>query len=111
MSQKRDLLLMMAIVNFYKKSDYTEENCAAYRCSVYSTDKTAAGEWFLPSTDELDLMYKAMKEAAVSDATINWFWSSTDYSSDYVWYQRFQQGYKDFGSKWLVNSVRAIRAF
>ena len=99
------------IVNFYKKSDYTEENCAAYRCSVYSTDKTAAGEWFLPSIDELDLMYKAMKEAAVSDATINWFWSSTDYSSDYVWYQRFQQGYKDFGSKWLANSVRAIRAF
>lgn len=99
------------ILNYYKKSTLTEENCAAYRCSVYSTEKAAVGEWFLPSRDELDLMYKAMKDAAVSDATINWFWSSTDYSSDYVWYQRFQQGYKDFGSKWLVNSVRAIRAF
>ena len=99
------------ILNYYKNSSLTEENCAAYRCSIYSTEKAAAGEWFLPSRDELDLMYKAMKEAAVSDATINWFWSSSENTSDYAWYQRFKQGYQDSGGRGLINSVRAIRAF
>lgn len=99
------------ILNYYKNSSLTEENCAAYRCSIYSTEKAAAGEWFLPSRDELDLMYKAMKEAAVSDATINWFWSSSENTSDYAWYQRFKQGYQDYGGRGLINSVRAIRAF
>lgn len=99
------------ILNYYKNSSLTEENCAAYRCSIYSTEKAAAGEWFLASRDELDLMYKAMKEAAVSDATINWFWSSSENTSDYAWYQRFKQGYQDYGGRGLINSVRAIRAF
>ena len=99
------------ILNYYKNSSLTEENGAAYRCSIYSTEKAAAGEWFLPSRDELDLMYKAMKEAAVSDATINWFWSSSENTSDYAWYQRFKQGYQDYGGRGLINSVRAIRAF
>lgn len=99
------------ILNYYKNSSLTEENCVAYRCSIYSTEKAAAGEWFLASRDELDLMYKAMKEAAVSDATINWFWSSSENTSDYAWYQRFKQGYQDYGGRGLINSVRAIRAF
>ena len=99
------------ILNYYKNSNLSEENCAAYRCSVYSTEKASAGEWFLPSRDELDLMYKSMKEAAVSDATINWFWSSSENTSDYAWYQRFKQGCQDYGGRGLVNSVRAIRAF
>ena len=99
------------ILNYYKNSSLTEENCAAYRCSIYSTEIAAAVECFLPSRDELDLMYKAMKEAAVSDATINWFWSSSENTSDYAWYQRFKQGYQDYGGRGLINSVRAIRAF
>jgi uncharacterized protein YgiM (DUF1202 family) len=36
----------------------TTENCAALACHRYSTGSTKDGEWFLPSKDELDLLYK-----------------------------------------------------
>lgn len=99
------------ILNFYKDSDLSEENCAAYRCSIYSTDKTAAGEWFLPSKDELNEMYNTMSRTVISDATDNWFWSSSAYNDIYAWLQRFSGGLQLNDNKGNAYSVRAVRAF
>ena len=38
--------------------DLTKENCAAYMCSIYSTKTTSPGDWYLPSSDELKLVFK-----------------------------------------------------
>lgn len=99
------------ILNYYRNSDLSEENCAAYRCSIYSTDKTAAGEWFLPSKDELNEMYNTMSRTVISDATNNWFWSSSAYNSVNAWLQSFSGGSQCGSGKDNTSSVRAVRAF
>ena len=99
------------ILNFYKDSNLTELNCAAYRCSIYSTEKAAAGEWFLPSRDELSEMYKTMNKTVISDATDNWFWSSSSEGNDDAWFQKFGAGNLNGNGKLNRFSVRAVRAF
>ena len=100
------------ILNYYEEFNLTEESCAAYRCSVYSTEKAAAGEWFLPSRDELNEMYKAMSGTVVSDATYNEFWSSSDLNNLFACAQNFSDGELFAGDKgWRWYSVRAVRAF
>ena len=100
------------IVKSQKKSSLTKDNCAAYRCSLYSTEKTTAGDWFLPSKDELNLMYKTMNATVVSDASSSYFWSSSESTDNYIWIQHFSDGmqYVDNGKDYH-NSVLAVRAF
>ena len=100
------------IVKSQKKSSLTKDNCAAYRCSLYSTEKTTAGDWFLPSKDELNLMYKTMNATVVSDASSSYFWSSSESTDNYIWIQHFSDGMQyDDNGKDYHNSVRAVRAF
>ena len=100
------------ILNYYEEFNLTEENCAAYRCSVYSTEKTAVGEWFLPSKDELNEMYKTMGKTVILDAEDNLFWSSLDYNNLFACLQNFSNGKQGGGDKaWRGYSVRAVRAF
>jgi len=93
------------------------KNCAAVACKEYYTPQTSKGDWFLPSKDELDLLYKNLGTRILEGATEEWHWSSSQCHSDYdydyawVWVQRFSDGYKDYLSKKYDFSVRAIRAF
>lgn len=100
------------IVKSQKKSSLTKDNCAAYRCSLFSTEKTTAGDWFLPSKDELNLMYKTMNATVVSDASSSYFWSSSESTDNNIWIQHFSDGMQyDDNGKDYHNSVRAVRAF
>ena len=111
------------IVHENSSRGLTEENCAAYRCSKYSTPSTKQGEWFLPSKDELKLMYKSQKERVLATCTNAQHWSSSYHSSRMVWVQSFDDGRRfDYryifishveGKYWEYNtsSVRAVRAF
>jgi len=68
--------------------------------------------WFLPSKDELDLMYKILKVKDLGDLKDTWYWSSSqDDSNRHAWGQNFTNGYRSANSKSSTNSVRAIRAF
>ena len=89
----------------------TEENCAAYRCSKYSTPSTKQGEWFLPSKDELKLMYKSQKERVLATCKYTYHWSSSSASFYEAWLQNFSDGSKYDGKKDNKYSVRAVRAF
>lgn len=99
------------ILNYYKNSGLSEENCAAYRCSIYSTEKTVAGEWFLPCWSEFDEMYKTMNKTVISDATKSTFWSSSEISADTAYNLKFNDGFGNLINKDNTYSVRAIRAF
>ena len=67
--------------------------------------------WFLPSKDELDLMYKNLKAKGLGGFKDVWYWSSSQYSNNYAWGQNFLSGGQKVNLKDSTNSVRAIRAF
>lgn len=88
----------------------SSSNCAAKACFEYSTAQTAKGEWFLPSKDELNLLYKNLGTRILATASEAWHWSSS-VNSSYAWHQKFSSGSQDHGYKGNTRSVRAIRAF
>ena len=68
-------------------------------------------DWFLPSKDELDLMYKNLKKASLGGFGEGWLWSSSQSYSNYAWSRRFSDGYQDSTGKSNRYGVRAVRAF
>lgn len=91
----------------------TPQNCAAKACSVYSTETTKTGEWYLPSSMELELIYKNLRKSGkiTSDG---WHWSSGSGNGvfrDKASSQRFSDGNQSSYSKNNYFVVRAVRAF
>jgi len=84
-------------------------------------------DWFLPSKDELNLMYVNLKEKGLGRFGNGWYWSSSqsdtrsDYPNIYAWIQNFSNGGQagDMdganmyapSSRKSTNSVRPIRQF
>ncbi|MBN1338807.1 MAG: DUF1566 domain-containing protein [Bacteroidales bacterium] len=69
-------------------------------------------DWFLPSKDELNLMYQNLKAIGMGGFTDGYYWSSSECSSGSAWIQRFTSGYQyDYYSKVNFFHVRAVRAF
>ena len=89
----------------------SSSNCAAKACAEYSTAQTSKGDWFLPSKDELNFLYKNLEKRILATATKEYHWSSSEYNNDSAWYYRFNDGYQYGRNKYNVYSVRAIRAF
>ena len=99
----------------HKGGTLTKENCAALACHSYSTATTKAGDWFLPSKDELNLLYKNLgKRVLLSNTTNdNDYWSSSQGNDNgFSWRQRFSDGGQgNYKLKNYTYSVRAVRAF
>ena len=90
----------------------SSSNCAAKACFEYSTAQTAEGEWFLPSKDELNLLYKNLGKRILATATEEWHWSSSQIDDEHSWLWSFNDGLQYDGLTKRYNaSVRAIRAF
>lgn len=88
----------------------TTFDTAADVCAILSLG--GYNDWFLPSKDELNLMYTNLKVAGVGGFAENSYWSSSEYYAGYAWGQNFDYGYQgsdDKGSYGL--RVRAVRAF
>jgi hypothetical protein len=86
-----------------------ETGKVAQLCEVFE----AGGfkDWFLPSKDELDLIYKNLKAKDLGGFTTAWYWSSSEYNDIYAWDQRFSDGTQFYGYKIVTHSVRTVRAF
>ena len=100
--------------NCYKilqnERNHYEAVCAAYRCSLYATETTKPGDWFLPSKDELNFMYRTQKERVLATGSHEDYYSSSLSRYGYFfYYQNFNSGSIDDGH--LNRSVRAVRAF
>jgi hypothetical protein len=96
-------------------SGCSETAIAAKICEDY-TDGTYS-DWFLPSKDELNLMYENIGQGNVSglgnvgNFASTYYWSSTEYDSDRAWLQYFANGGQYDNVKGNTNNVRAVRAF
>jgi hypothetical protein len=66
-------------------------------------------DWFLPSQDELAQLYT--QRTVVGGPTAGDYWSSSQSVAFRAWYQNFDNGSQNFGSKFLALSVRPVRAF
>ena len=84
---------------------------AATVCNEYSVtvDGVTYGDWYLPSKFELNLLY--LQKTVVGGFASGYYWSSTEFNSDYAWYQFFYFGVQDNYGKDYTFHVRAIRAF
>ena len=69
-------------------------------------------DWFLPSKDELNLMYTNLKVAGVGGFAGNYYWSSSEGDANNARYQGFNSGYQgNDGKKYFNLRVRAVRVF
>jgi len=82
---------------------------AALSCYWKKTDN--GNNWFLPSGEELNLMYMNLYLKGVGDFSYNWYWSSSEYYEVSAWFQYFYNGHKHLYNKRTRNNVRCARAF
>lgn len=66
-------------------------------------------DWFLPSKDEMNLMYQ--NRGLIGSFPTNYYWTSSEYASNYAWLQDFTNGTQYSNYKSNYPSVRAVRAF
>ena len=104
---------IVELLNARGESNRAAQGCAALNINGYA-------DWFLPSTDELDLMYTTIRKHPhggfkTEEDFLNFthgYWSSSQSSADSVWHQFFNNGYRYYGNrKNYTYSVRAVRAF
>jgi len=68
-------------------------------------------DWFLPSKDELNLMYTNLKVHEIGGFKSSSYWSSSEYNAYKAWYQYFYDGFQYYITKHAIYWVRAARAF
>jgi hypothetical protein len=100
-----------AIVATYRKGNYAAR---------YAHDLVVNGydDWFLPSADELDVMYNVLQTSRhkMDSFEQRFYWSSSEYDFNNAWTQSMRAGQQFDREKWLRSPkdslwVRAIRAF
>jgi hypothetical protein len=87
-------------------------------------EKNGYDDWFLPSKDELNLMWQYLADPADDDRgsyetdsdavggfASSYYWSSSQYNSYGAWLQYFGDGFQSGNDKSYANRVRAVRAF
>jgi len=68
-------------------------------------------DWYLPSKDELNLMYVNLHRENIGNFNSYYYWSSSEYNSSYVWIQYFLDGRQCSDYKNYTYYVRALRSF
>lgn len=66
-------------------------------------------DWFLPSKEELNLLYE--NKEIIGGYEHGYYWSSSEFSEDFAWYQHFDFGFQDYLKKDFSYYYRPIRAF
>jgi hypothetical protein len=87
-----------------------ESGRAAQICTQYRGGNM--DDWFLPSKDELNLMYDNLALKVLGDFGAGYYWSSSEGYDDSAWAQRFSDGSQsNYNYKNNSYAVRPVRAF
>jgi hypothetical protein len=105
-SGKRNTQLILEALGREGETGKAAQLCAAFEEGGFK-------DWFLPSKDELDLMYKNLKSRGLGsfNSSFGWYWSSSERNSLLAWEQMFSDGNQYDVYKTDARSVRAVRAF
>ena len=68
---KRNTELIIAVFNQKGKRGTAAQLCGDFTLNGYD-------DWFLPSKDELNLMYQNLKQQGLGDFDNDWYWSSSE---------------------------------
>ena len=82
---------------------------AARMCA--ELQKGGYGDWYLPSKDELNLMYINLHVSMLGGFSSEPYWSSTDIISSFAWAQNFDDNEQFSLNKGSNSRVRAVRAY
>ena len=83
-------------------TEYAARKCYDYESGGYS-------DWFLPSKNELNLLYQQKTVVGISSG---FYWSSSEDSNYVAWYQNFDNGYQNsYDRNYSSFYVRPIRSF
>jgi hypothetical protein len=93
-----------AILRECEEPDTAARMCANYR----GGDKD---DWFLPSLDELNAIYRHLHKHDLGGFGLGEYWSSSETSKGYAWYYNFTNGKQLYCNKWPKHRVRCVRAF
>ena len=88
-------------------AEYAAKKCLDYTCGGYD-------DWFLPSKDEVNLMYQNLRKQGFGYFDIDnysYYWSSSEYDSTNAREQSFYNGNQVYYSRNDKCCVRAVRAF
>ena len=90
-------------------------NVAVTSAAVYCSELVSGGQsdWFLPSKDELNLMYTNLHSAStpLGGFASDYYWSSSELDAYSAWYQTFGFGGQGYANKANADYVRPVRAF
>lgn len=81
---------------------WTEAKDACDKLIIFGND-----DWFLPSKEELEGIYKHRKE--IGGFSGDWYWSATEDDSEFVWLQSFSDGYQGTTNQSFGRKVRCLR--
>ncbi len=93
---------------YNKQIDYAAKVCADL---VLTKDGVAYDDWFLPSKDELDQMYRNLERNNLGGFSGDRYWSSSELSANDAWLQNFNNGHQYSDYRFYDYSVRPVRAF
>ena len=107
-----------AYKNYHSDSNNSEKisDYAARLCDIleYTSDGVTYTDWFLPSKDELNLMYTNLHKEGLGAFAVSWYWSSSEYLNYAygAWDQYFGDGRQYyFNHRNSDYRVRPVRAF
>jgi hypothetical protein len=87
-----------------RKGDYAARLCADLSFGGYD-------DWYLPSKDELDLLYANLHRRGLGGFAESYYWSSSESDASKAWDQDFDDGFQSASRKRDYGKVRAVRAF
>lgn len=104
-SGETNTYIVAAWLNANAESDRAAQLCIMLENNNYN-------DWFLPSKDELNLIYINLTSNGLGDMTASYYWSSSEETLNAAWGQDFSTGSqysdtKDFTS----TATRAVREF
>ncbi|MBU1718960.1 MAG: protein kinase, partial [Bacteroidetes bacterium] len=77
----------------------------------YTLNMNGHNDWYLPSQEELNLMYENLKKKGIGVFTNNKYWCSSEKLADYAYSQSFYFGLPGSDFKVSSNYVRCARSF